>query len=311
MSELQTLVEKLQDSEAMVAQMRDALAENPADEILRSNMLSIEKRRRDLTRRLDVELNMKQAELVRYRILRTWTDVYPAKAVASSIAYFQELFTAVFDALKTRPKLQYRPSLENEQLSTFEFAGASAGSVIVSLAVPNDRLLVGKTEMDQTFEIVERIISARESEDLKLLADKVGVAAISKAYAWAKETESYGLDVEIRWGKSLSSMHELQVAREDASIVKTLIENKSDTDVSTVEIVGRLVGFDGDRSYFHIVREGDSDIFGSLADDLPRSWTTEEMYVATLKREAQIKYSTGEEKEKWTLLRLQPVETLR
>ena len=114
--------------------------------------------------------------------------------------------TAVFDALHTVPKQRYRPAPESLELSTFEFAGASVGSVIVSLAVPNDRLLIGEFELDRTLGLVERTLSARESGDLKAIADEVGIAGITKAYAWAEVSVAYGLDTNISWGKSYSDL---------------------------------------------------------------------------------------------------------
>ena len=308
MSELQELVQNLEETSAAVENMARALESAPDDDVLKINAASICRRRDDLVRRLDYALHTKQQELIRYRIMRDWTDAYPAKAVAASMLAFQELVTSVFDAIRSQPKQRYRPSLENIALSTFDFAGAAAGSVVISLAVPNDRLLVGETELDETLGLVERALSARESGDLKALAEKIGIASIAKAYAWAETSVAHEINTEIRWGKSYSAMQELTITRDEARVVKEVIENKSDTIADETTIEGVLLGFDGATSYFHLETIGDRvDIRGNLADDLSRAWMTDQLYRAQLLRTAQVRYATGEEKVQWTLLALTPL----
>lgn len=302
MSEISLLVEDLTDTEAAVAYMTRAAEASPNDDILQINMRSVVKRRDDLTRRLDYLLHTKQAEFVRYRIVRSWTENYPTLAVAKSMLAFQELVTAVFDAIHSRkPKQKYAPSPESLSLSALDFAGANTGSVIVSLTVPNDRLLAGETELDIAFQMVEQMLSARASEDLNLLKDKVGIASITKAYAWANTSVSFGLDTQFAWGKTYADLHRVDITRDEAEVVLSLIDAKAEVDETDVEAVGILHGHDGDRSYFHFTAEDGSDMIGVVDSSLPKVWTTGVAYRATLRRVAQIKYSTGQEIVKWTL----------
>lgn len=307
MSELHELIEHLQETGDALAHLRD-LGADQADDIARINMASVARRQADLVRKVEDVLSEQSRELVRYRIMRDWSDSYPAKAVAASLTAFQELVTAVFDAVRTAPKLRYRPSAENVELSTFDFAGAYAGSVMVSLSVPTERLLLGETDLEQTFALVERALSARASEDLKLLAEKIGVASIAKAYSWADASVQYGIDTEIRWGRALSETHDLTISRSEAETVRMLIEDRSETTSDTQTFDGTLLGFDGDTSYFHIETLGEkTDIRGDLAPGLPKVWTTSQPYRARILRTAQVRYATGEEKVTWTLLSLEPL----
>ena len=83
---------------------------------------------------------------------------------------------------------------------------------------------------------------------------------------------------------------------------------KSDTFDQEITIEGVLLGFDGSTSYFHLETLGDQrDIRGDLSPTLAKAWMTNQLYTATLLRSAQVKYSTGEEKEKFTLLGLAPL----
>lgn len=302
MSEIQHIVDSLRDSDATAAHLQSALSQRPQDEALLLNAHAVAKRRKDLLRRLDYALHTTQQELVQYRIVRDWTDAYPVKAVTTSIAAFQDLVTAVFDAVRNGPKIRFRPSVDTMELSSFQFAGAGAGSVVISLTIPNDRLLVDQSDLDRTFGLVERTISARASEDLKELAEIVGIASIAKAYNWADASSSYGLDTIIRWGKSYAESTEVIISRSEAEIVRNLIESKSDENIDNVDLDCVLLGFDGATSYFHIETLGErQDIRGNLAPEISRSWTTGSIYRASLIRTSQIKYATGEEKTQWTL----------
>jgi hypothetical protein len=286
-----------------------AAKERPDDEVLQLNMQSVAKRQNDLVRRIDFDLHVTQNEICRYRVVRDWSDTYPAKAVAESLSKFQDLVTSVFDALRTAPKRRYRPSAENVDLSSLNFAGAAAGSVIVTLSIPNDRLLAGETVLDRTFQLVERTLEAKDSEALHALAEEVGVATITKAYAWADANVSFGLDTSIAWGKHFATENKFAVTRDDAQAIKELIEDKSDEKTDPFEMDCVLVGFDGPESYFHIQRIGEKEeIKGDLGPNVTHSWTTNQPYRARLLRRSQIKYATGEEKVSWTLIDLLPLE---
>jgi hypothetical protein len=121
--------------------------------------------------------------------------------VGEALEKFQDLLTSVYDALVHGPKRRYRPALDTLEKTTLNFAGASAGSVRISLAAEDDRLLLGDTTMERALVLVEKTLSAQTTENLSTLSSEVGVASISKAYEWAKSAASYGLETHISWGK--------------------------------------------------------------------------------------------------------------
>lgn len=154
-------------------------------------------------------------------------------------------------------------------------------------------------------------MSARESSDLQLLAQEIGIASITKAYAWAQVNVNYGLDAEIRWGRSYDTLNEMTFSLADSEIVKTVIENKSEESLQEFDFEAVLLGFDGATSYFHIETLGEKvDIKGVLSPNISKQWTTDVAYKAKLLKSSQIKYATGEEKVQWTLLELEPLEGL-
>ncbi|MCP5411677.1 MAG: hypothetical protein H6924_06025 [Alphaproteobacteria bacterium] len=309
MSELQLLIDGLGDTESALRDLAEQTTARPDDEILRLNMASIAKRRDDLIRRLDNSLRLSQNEICRYRVMRDWSNNYPVKAVAESLSAFQDLTTSIFDALRTKkPKERFTPLPENIEASQFNFAGAFAGSVVVTLAIPNDRLLAGQTVLDRTFEYIQKTLEADESADLQALAEEIGIASISKAYAWAQAAVAYNVDTSIQWGKTYEPDHKFVVTVAEAQNVKAIIESKSDERSDLIEMDCTLLGFDGPKSYFHVQPIGDDgEITGKLGPAISSSWTTDRPYRARLMKRSQIKYATGEEKIIWTLLELQPL----
>ncbi|BCP54378.1 hypothetical protein K32_29950 [Kaistia sp. 32K] len=306
MSELQRIIEMIQETDVAFAEVQRLSLENPNDPSFELNARSLEKRRGDLARRLRNKLYASQTELVTYRISRSWSDSYPAKAVSASVYAFQELVTAIFDAIHNGPKKRFRPSAEVVESSTFEFAGASPGSVIISLAAPDDRLLFGDTQFGLTLNLVEKVLGARDSDALFSIAEEIGVAAIAKVYSWANASEIYGLDTNIKWGGVSSVGRDISISRDDASTIKAIIGSRSEESSRSVHMYGILLGFDGARSYFHFKEFGDNgaEITGGVDSNLSHSWTTGLAYRAEVLRTDRIVYSTGEEKIDWILLSL-------
>lgn len=307
MSDLDELISALNETNAASAHLAKSVGDRPSDEVLQINARAIEKRNKDLKRRLEQSLSRSQNDLVQYKISRDWNVFYSAKAVASSLGSFQELFTAIFDAVKAGPKQRFRPSQDNIAASTFNFAGATTGSVLISLSVPNERLIAIESDVEQSFSLLEDLARSRTAEQLNALVATIGVASISKAYQWADASVSHGLDTTISWGRFPNAMREINLSDDDAKIIRDVIEHTTQASDSTVEIRGILHGFDGATSYFHLEDlETKQDLKGDLDQGISPTWTTGQIYIATLKRIVTLIYATGQEKEDWTLINLRP-----
>nr|UXE45887.1 hypothetical protein Hi04_10k_c5418_00010 [uncultured bacterium] len=311
MSRIQRLLDDLQDTDAIVAQIETVLRSQDAADADRINLEAIQKRRVDLERRLNTELQVSQTDLVSYKIDRS-LNKYPVLAVAQAIRTFQELVTAIFDAVRTTPKQRYRPSAENLELSSLNFAVAVAGSVVVSMSVENDRLLGLKSELDLTFDEVFLLLNASDNSAIRELVGKVGIASISKAYAWAENSAEYGLNTTITVAKDQNTPTRVEISNSAALALKEAIESASDEETVPEQWECELIGIDGDTSYFHIRKiDDDTEVKGSLSDAFPANgeWTTHRKYLASLNRTTQIKFATGEEKTRWSLANLIPSQT--
>jgi hypothetical protein len=314
MSQLQRLLDQLQDTDQAVARFEKLAAESHDEEALGVNIDAIRKRRADLERRLDAELRTAQADLVQYHIHREEVDRFPAAAVGKAMQGFQELVTAVFDAIRSVPKQRYRPSPESVELSTLDLAMVSpVGSVLVSMSVENERLIALESDLDATFKRVSQILTTSEPDMLRDLVAEVGIASISKAHDWAANAAQFGFDtrVEILKVPGASPMR-FSVSRVQALNLKELIEEKSDQHIEPVDLIGELVGIDVQRpnTYFHLRTPDGTDIRGKLADTfrLDQEWSVRVSYSAQLIRVTTIKYATGEEEVDWVLAQLHEVD---
>jgi hypothetical protein len=68
MTEIQSLLENIQDTDGVMARLSDLVAQEPSDEIARINLESVQKRRANLERRLNDELRVTQSDLVEYHL---------------------------------------------------------------------------------------------------------------------------------------------------------------------------------------------------------------------------------------------------
>jgi hypothetical protein len=313
MNQIELLLDQLRDTDEAADMLAQLMRNDRFDEANKVNANALHKRRADLERRLSAELRITQSDLVQYHVQRTEVDRYPAAVVAKAIIGFQEIVTAIFDAIRSVPKQRYRPSPDNVQLSTLNLATAfPARSILVSMSVENERLLAVKSELDQTFERVFQILTTRDSNGLRALAEQVGIAPISKAHDWAEITAEYGLNTKIYVRKEIEAPPlELQVSKAEALSLKEAIEQKSEQTFEPHEFVGELVGIDIERpnTYFHLKTTDDVDLQGKLADSFVTNneWAVRVIYTAQVLRVTTVKYATGEEKVEWLLTSLSPV----
>jgi hypothetical protein len=151
------------------------------------------------------------------------------------------------------------------------------------------------------------LLRARTDSELRELVNRVGIASISRAYNWAENSAAYGLDASIVWSKAVPHGEAFLISKQQALELKDAIEATSDEEVTPQEYDCELIGIDDDTSYFHVKMTDGTKLKGSISNEFPRGtqWITHENYRVSLSKSVKIKYSTGEEKERWTLVRLE------
>lgn len=299
----------LQDTDRTLDRLGAYVTQNPGDATLRVNWEEIVKRRADLERKLDAELNRDQMDLLEYKIQRSDGAACSVRALAASVLLFQELVTVLFDAVRDGPKRRYAPISDSIEDSTFECFTMKTGPVaIVSMVIPNDRLLAIKSDLDEAFDLLFRLLQAQNTSDLREIAKRAGIAAISRIHALADHSVMLGLDVSVAWSQFTPERPPVRFSREKAKWLRAAIENTVEDVEEDYEILCNLTGLDDEAGRFRVVSLDGVGIEGGLAEEFPRGakWTLRSWYNALIRRETAINYASGKESVQWTLQSLKP-----
>ena len=217
--------------------------------------------------------------------------------------------TVLFDAVRDGPKRRYAPASDSIEDSTFECFTMKTGPLaIVSMVIPNDRLLAIKSDLDEAFELLFRLLKAQNTGDLKEIARPAGIAAISRLHALAEHSVMLGLDVSIAWSQFTPERPPVRLSREKAKWLRSAIEKTVEDVEEDYEILCNLIGLDDEAGRFRVVSLDGVSIEGSLAEEFPRGakLTLRSWYNALILRETAINYASGKESVQWTLQSLKP-----
>ncbi|HET7716748.1 MAG TPA: hypothetical protein VFK86_14075, partial [Bauldia sp.] len=235
MNRLPDLLEDLAAADTVSDALRRLAASDPRDPILGINLGAVARRRRDLERQLSTLLATEQRDLIRYRLVSHDGSTASALAVARSVLLFQTLVTSVFDAIRTTPKRLYQPSAESVRLSALYLASASDGRHALHFTIPNDRLLILESDLDETFALVFELLTARAKTAIRDLASRAGIASVAAAHSWAENAVQHGLVTTIGWRKSGAERRTASLTHSDALLFKTAVEAVNDSTVEQVE----------------------------------------------------------------------------
>jgi hypothetical protein len=308
MSRIGDILDDLAEADTVAHELRRLAEAEPRDQIIAINLGAVMRRRADLERELGTLLATRQLDLIRYRVELFDGSAPPAIAVARSIVLFQTLVTAAFDAIRSAPKRLHQPSHENVRMSSLSFARAPGGSAAIHFTIPNDRLLVLASDLDEAFGLVFDLLMARAKTMFRNIATRAGIASVTAAQAWAENAVQYGLTTTIAWRKASDERRVITLSHSDALLFKTAIEAVSDETVEEVDRQCELLALDDATGTFRIEVSGGETISGILAEGFPRggSWTTRHWYTAVLLKAMRVRYATGEETVRWSLRRLIP-----
>lgn len=308
MSRLQNILLDLQDSDVTREDLGALAKRNPGDPILEVNRHAIERRRTDLERELNDLLKRQQLDLIQYEITRAGGEPGPASGFAHSILTFQELLTSVFDSVRPEGDENHRKSEELAQLSALVFANAERGSVMLSLSIPNERLLLIGSDLDTSLHLVFDLLDVRASGALREIAKRVGPKATAALYRWAANSATLGLEHSIHWQKTAESGRSAKLSPNEALLLKTTIEATHDEVAQVIDVDCQLISFDGLTRTFLVEASDGRQITGTLAEEFTRGIrpAPNVSYHACLLRIAQQHYASGEQTVTWILRKLSP-----
>jgi hypothetical protein len=308
MTDLTETLDSLHDTDVVAARLSE-LRKGPArDAIDRVNLDALAKRRRDLERQLGAQLRAEQLDLIEYRIESAAGGLCPANAAAHALLAFQDMISCAFDALRTAPKRLYQPSRENVELSTMLLAGARVGSLMMSLTVPNERLIAIESDLDMAFKLVFSLLRIRTQSQLVSVQERAGTAGLTLAYAWARNSVEYGLTTLISLQKNSAIAESIAVSPGDAELLQQIIGETSLERIDELDEECELRGLDLGSSTFALRTLTGENRVGQIGATFPRgAWAIYARYIAALTRTISVRCATGEETVRWTLERLTPV----
>ena len=307
MSRLLDTVGKLQETQEAIKQVEEAIAKHPEMRSLAVNLRSLERRRRDLESVFERLTNESFLDVCSYRIFSEDDEGrITVPSLASALGDFQSLFSTVYDAIKNgaRQRVVHRPEIA--AATTFEYGYSFAGSVGFVLTLPNERLLLGDTDLDKTMGTIFDMARARESTEILDYARTLGAAPVRLLYNWATDHVEAGLGADINWQREEHIRSSLFIQVPELEILQQAIDQTSDEKREVFTVQGQLVGADVAGHRFHMKLEDGSEIRGQMSQYTSAERTVElpKRYVAQIEKTTTVKYSTGEEKIVYYLLTL-------
>ena len=306
MANLRGIAQKLWDTESELVRLQRTIADSPEHDLLQFDLMSLEKRQRNLQEEFAEVSRQEQIDVCDYRIIPETPDSYPISGIGQSLQRFQDLFSIVFDAIKTGPKSRAHIGADITAQSAFNFGYIYAGSLGFSLTIPTERLLLIESDAEQAIDSLVSILQCDSSESLRELVPTVGVASISRAHKLSAVHASYGFNTRIRWFSGRELRHDIVVHAPDYERLRELIDRTGDESEVRTTLIGRLVGLDVDTDYFHMTFPQAEDIKGKLADEFQHDdgRTVPGSYRADVIKHTRLHYSTGETDESWVLVAL-------
>lgn len=309
MNGLLDLRDKLRDTHAAMARLKDAVIADPEDQGLDLMLQSLERRQEDLETAFRQAANAEQVEVCSYRLIQEH-DSLPVAALGDTLKNFQVWLTTIFDAIRSGPKQRARVAADIVQQSTLDFAYAFSGSSGFVFTVPNERLLIGDSDLDRTISAMFAMMRAKEQKQLVEFAHVLGVSAIRRMYDWASTQNQYGVSTDIKWRRQEDVRNEILIQALEAANLCDLINATSDAEGEEITVVGELVGGDLVTLAFHLRFPEAEDMKGRISPKFSYAGVLalRRTYKATVFKTTTVHFATDSETIAYELLNLEPTD---
>lgn len=308
MNELLDLRDKLRDTQAAMASLKAAVLADPHAEGLDLMLQSLEQRQQDLETAFRQAAHLEQVEVCSYRLIQERDDILPVAALGDTLKSFQTWLTTLFDAVRSGPKQKARVAADVVEQSTLDFAYAFSGSLGFVFTVPNERLLLGDTDLDRAISAMFAMMRVREQTQLVEFAHTLGVGVIRRMYEWASTQTHYAVSTDIKWRRKEEVRNEILLQAPEASNLCDLINATSDAEGEEINVVGELVGGDLVTLTFHLRFPEAEDMRGRISPKFsyPGELALRRTYKARIFKTTTIHFATDSETISYELLNLEP-----
>lgn len=308
MADLQDILEKLQDTSAAIARVERTAVENPDLPSVVANLRSLRKRHSDLEivfREIAASLEL---DVCHYRIV---VNERPTIAGLSAIwGDFQALFSLVYDALKNGPKLRARAGADVVNETALGFAYSYPGSVGAVLTLTNERLLLGRTLLDDAIETTMEVVRTPDTQSLAALSKKLGPPPIRAAYKWAEDQLAYGMESEVTWRRREQLKASFLVQKPELEKFRSIADATSPQETEEIICVVDLLGADISTHSFHAEMPDGTPIRGKAMPGLIDQTNKVELpqsYRATILKTTIVRFSLDDPDVSWLLTMLEKV----
>ncbi len=310
MSELLDLRNLVQETSATLERLEREIAKSPNDWSLAITAQSLRQRQIDLEREFASLANINLLDVCDYRLIPPENGEYSIASVTKTLSAFQDLVTTIFDAFKTAPKIRARVGADIVEASTLSFGYSYPGSLGFVLTMPNERLLIGESELDRAFVTIFEMAKAERPEQLLAFVGSVGVAGIRRLYAWSRSHVEYGLSADIRWRRQEIERARVVVQNQELTRLTEIIDQASEEEVEHLTLDGTLEGGDQQTRRFHMSFPGAEDVVGQMGEAFaiaPEALVLGRRYRAELVKRTVISLSTDQQDTHWELMGLNPL----
>ena len=308
MSKISEITKMILDSEEATTRMKNLVVRYPERKALVLALRSHEQHNSRLEQEFSKITNMSFIDVCRYRLFTEDETNPKLPSLASALQLFQSLYSLVFDAIETKkPKMKASISATSLEKSTFNYGYSFAGSLDFTLTLPNERLLIGDSDLDEAINTTFDLLRSRSSDQIRAFSNRLGPAVINIAYKWAESLGNSGIGADIEWCRGDEIRSNLFIQVSELRDLQQAIVETSDDFVEKTTIKGRFVGSDirsdGNRS-FHLTTDENGiigDIRGLMNDaaiiiPLPMDCTAE------IRVTTRINYATDTEEKEYYLL---------
>jgi transcriptional regulator with XRE-family HTH domain len=308
MNKLLDIAEKLQDTQATISKAENSLLEKQPTPSVLLALESLKKRHENLEIQFEKASLDRHLDVCDYRLFCDTTEAEQPtlRGFTKTLFDFQNLFSQVYAAIKTQsPRLTTRLSAEIAQETDFGVNYTYTGSLGVVLTLPNERLLFGASDIDESIKTVFELVKLENTDRIAEYAKRLGAATIRALYDWTADQVNSGLGSQIQWKRGDDIRFETFVQFPELAKLKDAIESTSDEEITQLSLFGTLVGIDIPTRSFHLSFEAGDDIRGNFSDEMAQlHFELPKVCKAKIIKTKTVRYSTDKETIQYLLTEL-------
>ena len=309
MSSLNDLSRMIQATTATLSELEREAAQSPDSASLSLSIASLEQRLHDLEGSFLSEADQLGEEVCSYRVFGE--DGQPkAISLAQAIESFQTMVSTTYAAVKSgTPRKGARVGETDLQESEFRFAYAYPGSVGFVFTLPNKRLLMGQSSLDEAMGQIAKIAKADGPAAISKFVARLGPAPIRAVHRWSKSHTDAGLGASIDWQRDQEVLESVFLDVPEMDRLCETIEATSESMSEKVRLHGVLVGLHSENGTFDLILDNMSHVRGKLGMDVSeaRPAKVPARYVTVLTKTTRTRLATDSDDVTWVLDSLEPV----